>query len=222
MSALFQCCCAEPPEEEESKPFAHTARNPKQVKVLKKGDKLVLKHVNVPDFDERFSEIADLYNEQMENNEIMSDCALRLKEKGASTSLAGCVQNLREKNSNCDIGVQMEGYNFSLVATSEEELPETLKEAQELMKKLSRSTKFVIGNQTKLGELVFSLLQRKTQISDEIRQANSAYLDQVRLEDNLKENVHNIEQAKLLSNQYAEDANVILREIAAIAGIDNI
>ncbi|KAM8946441.1 uncharacterized protein RCH25_049733 [Pelodytes ibericus] len=220
--SLWQCCCCSNPSKEERKPFARSLNNPKQVKVLKKGDKLVVKHVNVPNFDNKFSLVTDLYNDQVENYEIMTHCASKLIGTNASSSLTGFIQALKEINSNCDISVKMEGYNFSLILNEKEDLPESLKEAQELIRRLSRATKLVIGNQTKFSEMAFSILQIKTQMAEEIKQTNLSYLDQVRLEDNFEENIQNIDTAKQLSMEYAEEANNVLREIACIAGLNNL
>ncbi|CAH2291393.1 Hypothetical predicted protein, partial [Pelobates cultripes] len=95
--SFWQCCCPNPLEEER-KPFARSQKNAKQVKVLTKGEKLVVKHVNVPELDRKFSVIAELYNDQVESQEILTYCASTLKVRGCASSLTECIQTLQETN----------------------------------------------------------------------------------------------------------------------------
>ncbi|XP_075072960.1 uncharacterized protein LOC142161336 [Mixophyes fleayi] len=216
--SCFSCfgCCVET-SEEENEPLSKGLRIPRQVTVLEKGDKLVVRKVNVAPYDEKFSEIAELYNKQMEYHVTMKKSLSQLY-NGNTSNLAGCIETLKAKHSNSDIQIQIEGYNFSLVVKEAENIPGDLKEAQEAMAKLSRATKLLIGIQTKLSGMVFSVAQEKTEMANKIQETNTGYLDRIRLADNLDENLKNIDRAKQLSKEYEQEANNVLMEIAAIAG----
>ncbi|KAM4692257.1 uncharacterized protein WCC33_017055 [Rhinophrynus dorsalis] len=220
--SFFQCfgCCVAT-SEEESKPFAREVKDTKIFKPLNRDDRLVVKHVGVPGIDKNFTDIANFYNEQVEHHETMTQCMSALAEAShSSPNLTSCIQRLKEEYNDYNIRVQMEGYNFSLLMKTEEDLPEKLEQAQEYMKKLSRATKLLIGNQTRLGEMVFTVLQtqNKNEMIDKIKEFNTGYLDQVRLTENLEENLRKIDQARQLSKEYEEEANNILKEVAEIAG----
>ncbi|KAG8446457.1 hypothetical protein GDO86_014061 [Hymenochirus boettgeri] len=116
----------------------------------------------------------------------------------------------------------MNGFNFSLLAQTDTELPDILKQSQEIIKKLSQATKLLISNQTRLGEIVFTVLhsQSKSEMITVIKGANTTHLDQVRLEGNLEENLKTIDKVRQLSKEYEEDAYKILKEVAETAGAD--
>ncbi|OCT60384.1 uncharacterized protein XB5729910.S isoform X1 [Xenopus laevis] len=222
MSVLqyFGCCCAAG-SEEESTPFARETRSQKAIKTFNKGDKLVMKHVNVPSIDNQFAEIGNLYNDQVEHHETMTHCISDLANiSHSSTDLVTCIQRLQEKYYDYDLKVLMEGYNFSLLVKTENEVPEDLNQAQEIIKKLSRASKLLISNQTRLGQMMFTVLQlqNKVDMKSSITEANTVYLDQVRLNENLEENLQKTDKARQLSKEYEEEANKVIRELAKISG----
>ena len=112
----------------------------------------------------------------------------------------------------------MEGYSFSLIV-KEKEVPEKLKQVQQQVGELSCSTKRVLDRKTILQEMICSMLQSQTQLEERIKTANPEYLDQIRLEGNLRENIQKISLAKELSEQYDEAARSVLREMAQLAGL---
>ncbi|OCT58227.1 uncharacterized protein LOC108704332 isoform X3 [Xenopus laevis] len=180
-----------------------------------------MKHVNVPSIDNQFAEIGNLYNDQVEHHETMTQCIIRLANISASSpDLTTCIQRLKENYRDYDVKVLMEGYNFSLLVKTEKEFPEDLKQAQEIMKNLSRASKLLISNQTRLGEMMFTVLQlqNKVDMKISITEANTVYLDQVRLKENLEENLQKTDKARQLSKEYEEDANKVIRELAKISG----
>ncbi|XP_069809037.1 uncharacterized protein [Dendropsophus ebraccatus] len=217
MSALC-CCCIQSSTDDETVPFSKSAPAPKQVKVLEKGKKLVVKNVNVKEYDDKFVEIAELYNNQVENYTAMKKCLFQLNEVNGTANLPGCMEKMKEKYSDYGIQAQLKGYNFSLVVKETENIPENLQESQELIKELSRATKVLIGSQTKLGGMVFSVSQIREEMVDRIKEVNVGYLDQIRLVENMEENVKNIDKAKLLSTEYEQEASEVLKEMADIAG----
>ncbi|XP_071968664.1 uncharacterized protein [Engystomops pustulosus] len=200
-------------------PFAKSGRFPKQEKVLEKGKKLVIRNVNVNEYDDKFAEIAEVYNHQVENYMAMKKCLYRLNEVHHCASLTSCMERIQDKYSNYDIQVQMKGYNFTLLVKSTEDIPDDLQESQELMTEMNRATKVLLGSQTKLGGMVFSAGQMEGEMRRKVKEVNPAYLDQIRLVENLEENMKNIDKAKLLSTEYEEEASEVLREIAQIAGV---
>ncbi|KAM3922499.1 uncharacterized protein RB166_011667 [Leptodactylus fuscus] len=221
MSFLYCCClqASDEDEEEETLPFSKSAQTPKQVMVLEKGKKLIVKKVNVTEYDDKFTEIAELYNHQVENYVAMKTSLSQLNEVNNSADLTGCMEVIKEKYSHHDIQIQMKGYNFSLLVKATENIPENLQESQELMKELNRATKVLLGSQMKLGGIMFSGSQIQEEMANQIKEVNPGYLDQVRLVENLKENMKNTDQAKLWSAEYEEEAGQVLREVAHIAGV---
>lgn len=112
----------------------------------------------------------------------------------------------------------MEGYSFSLIV-KEKKVPDKLKQVQQQVGELSRSTQCVLARKTLLQEMICLVLQSQTQLEERIKTVNLEYLDQVRLEGNLRENIQKISLAKELSEQYNEAARNVLREMAQLAGL---
>ncbi|OPJ88472.1 hypothetical protein AV530_003026 [Patagioenas fasciata monilis] len=98
------------------------------------------------------------------------------------------------------------------------QVPEKLKRVQRHMGELSRSTKRVLARTTTLREMICSVLRSQTELEERIKTANPEYLDQVRLESNLRENMQKLSLAKELSEQYDGAARSVLREMAKLAG----
>ncbi|XP_063817215.1 uncharacterized protein LOC135056233 [Pseudophryne corroboree] len=219
MSCFLCCGCCVEASKEEQEPLSSGSRIQKQVIVLEKGNKLVVKKVNVAIHDEKFSEIAELYNKQVDYYVTMKDCLSQLKNGNTSAGLASCIETLKTKHNNYDIQIQMEGYNFSLEIKAAKDIPDDLKNAQEVMTRLSQATKLLLGTQTRLGGMIFSLSQEKNKMANDIQEVNTGYLDQIRLVGNLEENIQNIDKAKQLSKEYEEEANKVFMEIAEIAGV---
>lgn len=66
--------------------------------------------------------------------------------------------------------------------------------------------------------MICSMLQSQNELEERIKTANPEYLDQVRLESNLRENMQKLSLAKELSEQYDGAARSVLREMAKLAG----
>lgn len=115
------------------------------------------------------------------------------------------------------VQVHVEGYSFSLVV-KEEQVPDRLEQVQRQVGELSRSTKRVLARATTLREMICSVLQSQAELEERVKTANPAYLDQVRLGSNLRENIQKLSLAKELSEQYDEAARSVLREMAKLAG----
>ncbi|XP_039356458.1 uncharacterized protein LOC120382984 isoform X1 [Mauremys reevesii] len=222
----FFCCChcvsATPGERE-----ALTAHYPKQPcrdiggDVFSKEGTLTMKLVNVLEIDMLFSDIAETFNKQHGDHWAMKEAIQRLKEVSGcapTNSLAACIENIKQQHGACNVQVHMEGYRFSLVA-EEKEVPEKLEQAQRQVGELNHATKCVIAMEMKLQEMVCSVLQRQSQLEETVKAGNPEYLDQVRLEVNLRENFQKVSLAKDLSKQYGEDASRVLKEMSQLAGL---
>ncbi|XP_030062476.1 uncharacterized protein LOC115472371 isoform X2 [Microcaecilia unicolor] len=180
--------------------------------------------VNMPTIDKQFSDITDIFNEQQEHHLTMEESIRELKKSYDCTSncsLIGCIEAIKREHGDWDVKVCMEGYNFSLWVQDEKEdmVPAKLEQARVQVQKLSRATKLIISTETKLQEMLYAVLQNKSQLSERVKKANPEYLDQVRLEGNLQENFQKIDQIKKLSRLYEEDAKRVLTEMAEQAGV---
>ncbi|KAM5135976.1 uncharacterized protein ACMZJ9_018487 [Mantella aurantiaca] len=216
---MFCCqCCFAQGSAEETTPISTQVKRPRKVKVLEKGEQLQLKKVDVREYDEKFSEIADLYNKQVEHRNTMTQCLAKLSRISSTGNLSSCIETLKAQYGSYDPQIRMEGYNFSLSTQPTDNLPEALQESQELVKQLSRAVKLLMSTQTKLGGMVFSVPQDKSEMERKIKEVNTGSLDQIRLVENLKKNIQNIDTAKNLSKVYEEEANRVLAEIAIISG----
>ncbi|PKU37375.1 hypothetical protein llap_12320 [Limosa lapponica baueri] len=189
--------------------------------VFNKEGTLAMKLVNVRAVDALFSDIASAFNKQHEDHAAMTEAAQKLKGVSGcapTASLTACIGTLQQEHGASKVQVRMEGYSFSLIV-KENKVPDKLKQVQQQVGELSRSTKRLLARKTRLQEMICSMLQSQTQLEEKIRTTNPVYLDQVRLEGNLRENLQKIRLAKELSEQYDEAARSVLREMAQLAGL---
>nr|XP_033817540.1 uncharacterized protein LOC117368221 isoform X2 [Geotrypetes seraphini] len=208
-------------------PFARpqaTQQQPKPALENVKDGEISMRMVNVASIDEQFSDITDIFNKQQEQHAAMKESIQDLKKSYDCTSncsLAGCMEAVKREHGDQDVKVCMEGYNFSLRVKDEKEdvVPAKLEQAKVYVQKLSRAAKLIISTETKLQEMMYSMLQSKSQLSERVKQENPEYLDQVRLEGNLEENFQKIDQIKKLSKLYEEEAKHVLTEMAKLAGV---
>ncbi|KAM7146123.1 uncharacterized protein RBU57_014690 [Macrochelys suwanniensis] len=222
----FFCCChclSAAPEEREAL-SAHYPKRPCRdigADVFSKEGTLTMKLVNVLEIDTLFSAIAETFNKQHGDHWAMKEAIQRLKEVSGcapTNTLAACIENIKQEHGACNVQVHMKGYRFSLVAEGKE-VPEKLEQAQRQVGELNHATKCVIAMEMKLQEMVRSVLQSQSQLEETVKAANPEYLDQVRLEVNLRENFQKVSLAKELSKQYGEDASRVLKEMAQLAGL---
>lgn len=180
-----------------------------------------MKLVNVCAIDTLFSDIANTFNKQHDDHSAMMKAAQKLKEVSGcapTASLTACVETVQQEHGAYKVQVHVEGYSFSLIV-KEKKVPDKLKQVQQQVGELSCSTKRVLARRTILQEMICSMLQSQTQLEERIKTANPEYLDQVRLEGNLRENIQKISLAKELLEQYDEAARSVLREMAQLAGL---
>lgn len=180
-----------------------------------------MKLVNVDAIDTLFSDIANTFNKQHDDHSAMKKAAQKLKQVSGcppTASLRACIETVQQEHGAYKVQVHVEGYSFSLIV-KEKEMPDKLKQVQQQVGELSRSTKCVLARKTILQEMICSVLQRQAQLEERIKTTNPEYLDQVRLEGNLRENIQKLSLAKQLSEQYDEAARSVLREMAQLAGL---
>ncbi|XP_027547558.1 uncharacterized protein LOC113971636 isoform X2 [Neopelma chrysocephalum] len=180
-----------------------------------------MKVVNIQAIDTLFSDIATTFNRQHEAHSAMLRAAKRLREVcgcAPTAALTACMDTLQQEHGAHGVQVIREGFGFSL-AVKEQEVPEELRRVQQQLEALSRSTKGVLAWRTVLQEMTSSVLQGQAELEERIRAANPEYLDQVRLEGNLRENIQKIGLARELSEHYWESASCVLREMAQAAGL---
>ncbi|XP_064378871.1 uncharacterized protein LOC112982445 isoform X2 [Dromaius novaehollandiae] len=218
--SVFCCCCRSATSEEEPLPV-HARQPCRNIGVFSKEGTLTMKLVNVLAMDTLFSDIAQAFNKQHEDHSAMKKAAQKLKELSGcapTAGLAACVEQAQREHGAREVQVHMEGYSFSLIV-KERKVPDKLQRVQQQMEELSNSTKRVLATETALQEMICSVLENQTQLAERIKSANPEYLDQVRLEANLRENIQKISLAKELSEEYSEGAKSILREMAQLAGL---
>ncbi|XP_078510405.1 uncharacterized protein LOC144770051 isoform X2 [Lissotriton helveticus] len=202
-----------------SKRTTHAVSDPED---LLKDQKLTMKVVDIADVDKLFSDIADTFNEQRQHHLMMGDSIRELQAVcncAANSSLKSCIEKLQMDNGDYDVQLQMKGYNFSLHVKNDEDVPENLEQAQVQVEKLSRATKLILANETKLQEMIRSVLHSKSQLSENLKQRQLAYLDQVRVEANLEDNILKVGLVQQKSRQYQEEAKSILKEVAELTGL---
>ncbi|XP_019349746.2 uncharacterized protein LOC109284794 [Alligator mississippiensis] len=220
----FFCCCHRlPGTSGEREPLtAQYTRQPSQnTGVCSKEGTLAMKVVNVLEIDTLFSDIAETFNKQYGDHSAMEEAIRRLKEASGcapTSSLTDCIDNIKREHGACNLQVHMDGYSFSLIV-KEKEVPADLEQAQQQVWELNRATKHVIATETKLQEMICSVLQSQSQLAERMKAENPEYLDQVRLDANLRENIQTVSQAKELSKQYGKDASSVLKEMAHLAGL---
>ncbi|KAA0709936.1 hypothetical protein E1301_Tti020260 [Triplophysa tibetana] len=180
------------------------------------------RHVDVTDLDLRFKDVAETFNKQQENYKQMKEMLQRISHRyqlSTNDSLSQCMKKIKEKHDQPYIGLEVKGYDFTLVVRSEAEIPDGLKRTQEDITELSKYAKGVMSVGTKLQEMIDSLLQAEEGITRQVEEAQSSHQERKRLVDNLKENLREAKRAKELSPTYRNEAGDLLKEVAKLSGI---
>ncbi|XP_070778239.1 uncharacterized protein [Enoplosus armatus] len=244
----FLCCCCFSNEnsDNERQPLLHpvpsdlngagSARQTRpahsDVQTVKRIGRLVMRRVCVPELDQRFSDMAETFNEQQERYEAMVRHINNLRQsygcnRNDTLALAECLRMIREEHeAKYRVSLKLKGYDFSLNVVpvgsegeSEEELlPPHLQLAQDELKGTSESAKATISKGTTLQELIGWLLRSKDQMAEQVKGAAATYQEQGRLNENMEENMKEVRRAKELSLEYRQRAGEVLTEAAQIAG----
>ncbi|XP_061477765.1 uncharacterized protein LOC133382115 isoform X2 [Rhineura floridana] len=180
-----------------------------------------VKRVYVTDIDTLFTNIIEAFNKQQADCLAIRAAIQDLKETSCCSpvsSLSVCIEKIQQEHSAYNVQVHMEGYRFWL-DSREKDVPEKLEWAQQQVGELNRATKGVISTETKLQEMISLVLQSQEMLVERVKVTNPEYLDQIRLERNLRENIEKISLAKQFSKQYREEANSVLVEISKSANL---
>ncbi|XP_015276920.1 PREDICTED: uncharacterized protein LOC107119010 [Gekko japonicus] len=186
-----------------------------------KGETLSFKCVNVPEVDTIFADIAKTFNKSQEDYWAIQKAIQSLKESYSCSSacnLSVCIEKIQQENSDCGVQVHMEGYRFWLTA-KRKEVPKKLKQALQQVGELNRATIGVLSTKTQLQEMICSVLQRQDKMAERARDENCEYLDWIRLQGNLRENIEKINLVKKHSKKYVEEANHVLSEMSKSADL---
>ncbi|CAI5765710.1 Hypothetical predicted protein [Podarcis lilfordi] len=226
MSVSFCCCCPcfqVASREREPLNAQHSRQSHRDTKsvLFNKEKPFTVKLVNVPEIDTLFTDITEAFNKQQCHCMAIRKTIRDLKDTyccSPTSSLSVCIEKIQQEHSACNVQVHMEGYRFWLDA-KEEKVPEKLEWAKQQVGELNRATKGVISMETKLQEMISSVLQNQEPLVERVKVANSEYLDRIRLEGNLRENIEKTSRAKQFSKEFREEANSVLREMSKSAGL---
>ncbi|XP_072303214.1 uncharacterized protein [Eucyclogobius newberryi] len=198
----------------------------------KRSGELVMRRVGVPDLDQRFSDVAETFNEQQHRFETTVHLLLNLQKRyacpqGGTLALSNILRKIRDEHeANYRISMMLKGYDFSLcvIHTSSDDenhaepLPYHLRRAIDEFKDISEAAKAIIAKGTTLQELIGWLLRCKDHMAEQVKGAAITFQEQGRLSENLKENMNEIVRAKELSMEYRQKAGELFIEAADIAG----
>ncbi|XP_037649888.1 uncharacterized protein si:ch73-345f18.3 [Sebastes umbrosus] len=239
----FLCCCCSSSENstDERQPLLHptppdlngvgsvrqTLPAHSDAQTVKRIGRLVMRRACVPELDQRFSDMAETFNEQHERYEAMVRHISNLRQSYGcnhddTMALAACVGAIRDEHeATYRVSLKLKGYDFSLnvvpVGKSEEQpLPPHLQLAQDEVKGISESAKATISKDTRLQEMIGSLLRSRDQMAEQVKGAAATHQEQGRLSENLEENLKEVRRAKELSLGYIQRAKEILTEAAQI------
>ncbi|XP_029369283.1 uncharacterized protein LOC115050560 [Echeneis naucrates] len=241
------CCCFFPSENSDSErqpllpPRAsdlNEATSARQIqpqsiaRTKRRIGRLVIKHVGVPELDQRFSEVAETFNKQQEHYEAMAQHIRRLQQNCGfsctdTLTFAECVGKLREEyQATYKVCLKINGYDFSLIVVpmglegecEKEPLPPSLKLAQDDVRRTSCSAKDTISKDTILKEMLIWLTNNNDQMAEQVKQAAPSYQEHGRLKRNLEENMREMKRAKELSAAYKKQVAEVFAEAAQIAG----
>ncbi|XP_026557500.1 uncharacterized protein LOC113436989 [Pseudonaja textilis] len=221
-SCCFTCCplIAEPSGEREHLNPQHS-RNRERIKNVNftKGTPLTMKRVNVPEFDALFNSIAETFNKQQDHCLSLREAIQTLRNSydcSPVSSLSVCMEKILQEHSAYNVQVCIEGYRFWL-DVGVEEVPQKLKQTQQQVRKLNFATKGIVS--TTIEEMIYSVHQCQDSLMEKVKDSSPEYLDWVRLESNLKENIEKINQAQKCSEEYREAANDVLLNMAKSANL---
>ncbi|XP_037331012.1 uncharacterized protein si:ch73-345f18.3 [Pungitius pungitius] len=243
LRSLCCCCVSSENSDTERQPLLHpapsdlngagSARQTRQAHndapTVKQMGRLVMRRLCVPELDQRFSDMAETFNEQHESYEAMVRHIRNLRQSSGcnhddTLSLAECLDTIRDEHeTRYRVSLKMKGYDFTLsvvpVGEGEEEPPPPhLQLAQNEMKGTSECAKATVSKGTTLQELVGWLLRSKDQMAERVKEAAGTYQEQGRLNENLEENLKEVRRAKQLSLGYRNQAGKVLTEAAQLAG----
>ncbi|XP_018606000.1 uncharacterized protein LOC108933427 isoform X2 [Scleropages formosus] len=186
-----------------------------------KDNRMTPKCVGVPVIDNYFTDIAEMFNQQQENYKTMTECLRSLKDSyhcSHGDGLSECLMKMRDEHSTLRPNLEMKGYEFSLVLSSDI-VPEKLQKAQEWVKTLCLTAKAITATSTKLQEMIKWVLQSEEDFMRQVKKATPNFLDQRRVESNLNEDLKEVKRAKQQSKKYGQEAGDLVNEVVHLTSI---
>ncbi|XP_058025336.1 uncharacterized protein LOC131191322 [Ahaetulla prasina] len=221
-SCCFTCCplIAQPSREREPLNPQHS-RNCQRIRNVNftKETSLIMKRVNVPELDALFNSIAETFNKQQDHCLSLREATQTLRNSydcSPVSSLSVCMEKILQEHSAYNVQVCMEGYRFWL-DVGVEEVPQKLKQTQQQVEKLNFATKGIVSKT--IEEMIYSVHQCQDSLMEKVKDSSPEYLDWIRLESNLKENIEKINQAQKYSMEYREEADYVLLNMAKSANV---
>ncbi|KAL2080640.1 hypothetical protein ACEWY4_024433 [Coilia grayii] len=232
MNAL--CCCFNSTENSniqtnERQPLLHgqpqSARQSRTAhETSHRSGRFIARHVGIPELDQRFEDVAEMFNLQQGHREAMVECLNTLRHRyhcSHGDGLSECLKRIKEEHAGTHhISLHMKGYDFSLAVVPNSEVPAKLHSSQESIRALCQASKAIVAAATKLQEMIGWLTKAEEQLSNQVLQVAPAYQEQRRLEDNLRENLQQCHRARELSSAYREEAGKLLNEVALLSGVN--
>lgn len=114
--------------------------------------------------------------------------------------------------------MQLKGYDFSLVVTPDDLLPDQLKRTQENIKEMCKAVKAIAALGPKLEEMINWLLKSKESLTEKVNQEAKTHQESKRLGGNLSENLRVASRAKELSPLYRKEVGKLFDEVALLSG----
>ncbi|KAI4885239.1 hypothetical protein NFI96_012609, partial [Prochilodus magdalenae] len=180
------------------------------------------RHVGVTEFDQRFADLVETFNGQYEHYEVMEEKRKTLMYRYRCSTDAGlseCLQKIKDEHDKHHVRLEMKGYDFTLVVTPEDGVPDKLKRTKENISELCQAAKSVVAVSTKLQEMINWFLKAEESLTRQVNEAAATHQDRKRLGGNLKENLKEARRAKELSPRYREEAGKLLNEAALLSGV---
>ncbi|KAG7245017.1 hypothetical protein INR49_023583 [Caranx melampygus] len=196
MHRCLCCCCFSreipdserqrllPPSSLNEAASARQSQPARSANTVRRTGKLVIKRVGVPDLDQRFSDMAETFNEQQEHYEAMVRHIKSLQQScgcvhGDTLSIAECVRSIREDyQSTYKICLKMNCYDFFLNVVpvgsegKQEEvlLPQSLRLARDELRGTSERARATISRGTTLNLLLVWMNNSRDLIAERVKQ----------------------------------------------------
>ncbi|XP_062386014.1 uncharacterized protein si:ch73-345f18.3 isoform X2 [Sardina pilchardus] len=208
----------------QGKPQSARKARPAHNETPQRSGRFIARHVGIPELDQRFKDVAEIFNLQQGHREAMAECLSALRDRYGCSHGDGLSEYLKrikeEHGTHHQVTFQMKGYDFSLAVVPNDEVPSKLRRTQDSIRGLCQASKAIVAASTKLQEMIGWLTKAEEQLANQVLEVAPAYQEQRRLEDNLKENLQECRRARELSATYREEAGKILNEAALLSGVN--
>ncbi|XP_048849423.1 uncharacterized protein si:ch73-345f18.3 [Brienomyrus brachyistius] len=225
MTFVFCCCCRflkwENTSERQSLLHPVTQASPTAT-AMEKRTRMTPKRMGVPEIDQAFVDIAETFNRQQEHYKTMTECLTDLRGRyrcSHGDGLSVCMRNIRDEHTAYSPSLQMKGYDFSLVLPPGP-VPKRLQETQQRLRAICLAAKAITETSTKLQEMIDWVLQCEAEFAQQVGNAALTYLDQRRVEANLRQNMEEARRARDLSQKYRHEAGDLMKEVAQLSGVN--